>query len=379
MLDGLISYARDQTAVGLMRNVLDIFLVYYVVYRVLLVARGTRALQVAIGLGAVFLLYVVAQVMQLVTVLTILGSVIQSIILLVVVVFQNDIRRGLQRVGSGSRRWLGSWANAQESKVIDEVVEAASELARHRIGGLIAFEQDANLDEFVGAHKGHEIDAKVTRDLLVALFLPDASNKLHDGAVIIRNFRIAKAGVFFPMPESRVIDPSFGSRHRAALGITEETDAVVVIISEERGSISLSFNGNIAADLPVSKLRESLESIFNPKVVKKSRKAQKLRSSELPPPVERRDSEEPQRISLRGSVIDAPRATRPTEAEPLAPGRRSSPSAPPAPLRKRPRPSGDGPKGERIATPLATPVTASVKPENLETSDPDPSGHGSDS
>ena len=129
MLDGLISYARDQTAVGLMRNVLDIFLVYYVVYRVLLVARGTRALQVAIGLGAVFLLYVVAQVMQLVTVLTILGSVIQSIILLVVVVFQNDIRRGLQRVGSGSRRWLGSWANAQESKVIDEVVEAASEFA----------------------------------------------------------------------------------------------------------------------------------------------------------------------------------------------------------------------------------------------------------
>lgn len=382
MLEGFFNYAREQTALGLLRNLVDVFLVYYVVYRVLLVARGTRALQVAIGLGAVFLLYVVAQVMQLVTVLTILDSVIQSIILLVVVVFQNDIRRGLQRVGSGSRRWFGSWANAQESKVIDEVVEAASELARHRIGGLIAFEQDANLDEFVGAHKGHELDAKVTRELLVSLFLPDATNKLHDGAVIIRNFRIAKAGVFFPMPESRVLDASFGSRHRAALGITEETDAVVVIISEERGSISLSFNGNIAADLPVSKLRESLESIFNPRVVKKSRKAQKLRSSELPPPPEPRVTEEPKRISLRGSVIEAQRPSRSKETIVTPAGSRRSPSSPPAPLRKRARPGAEPSAGtEHIPTPLATPVTSSVG-EPLETSEADgdePERHGSDS
>jgi len=358
VLEGLLTYAKEQTALGLLRNLVDIFLVYYVVYRVLLVARGTRALQVAIGLGAVFLLYVVAQLMQLITVLTILGSLIQSIILLVVVVFQNDIRRGLQRVGSGSRRWFGLWATAQESKVIDEVVEAASELARHRIGGLIAFEQDANLDEFVGAHKGHEIDAKVTRELLVSLFLPEATNKLHDGAVIIRNFRIAKAGVFFPMPESRVIDASFGSRHRAALGITEETDAVVVIVSEERGSISLSFNGNIAADLPVAKLRESLESIFNPRVVKKSRKAQKLRNSELPPPPETREIDESPRISLRGSLIETPRLARASEAEPPHPTGRRSPSSPPPPLRKRTRKSADGSptSSEHIATPIPTPV-----------------------
>lgn len=373
MLEGFLNYAKEQTALGLLRNVVDVFLVYYVVYRVLLVARGTRALQVAIGLGAVFLLYVVAQLMQLVTVLTILGSLIQSVILLVVVVFQNDIRRGLQRVGSGSRRWFGLWATAQESQVIDEVVEAASELARHRIGGLIAFEQDANLDEFVGAHKGHVVDAKVSRELLVTLFLPEATNKLHDGAVIIRNFRIAKAGVFFPMPESRVIDESFGSRHRAALGITEETDAVVVIVSEERGSISLSFNGNIAADLPVSKLRESLESIFNPKVVKKNRKAQKMRTSELPPAPPERDTEEPQRISLRGSIVGAERITRPTEPETPPSSRalgplstRRSHSSPPPPLRKRPRQGPDPVEAERIATPLATPVSTVPPPEGSE-------------
>ena len=351
MLEGLFNYVREQSALGLARNVFDILLVYYLFYRLLLVARGTRAMQVAIGLGAVLLLYVVAQVLQLVTVLTILGSLLQSVILLIVVVFQNDIRRALQRVGSGGRRWLGMWATAQESQVIDEVVEAANELARHRVGALIAFEQDANLDEFVGAHKGHEVDAKVSAELLVSLFLPEATNKLHDGAVIIRNLRVAKAGVFFPMPESRVIDASFGSRHRAALGITEETDAVVVIVSEERGSISLCFNGNIAADLPVAKLRESLESIFNPKVVKKSRKAKKMRQSEIPPPmVEASPKEEAPRISLRQSEVEAARATRPTEPEPKRSG-----SNPPPPLRKRHiktpvTTSGDGQKSQSSAS-----------------------------
>jgi len=155
---------------------------------------------------------------------------------------------------------------------MDEVVEAATELARHRIGALIAFEQDANLDEFVGVHKGHIVDAAVTRELLVALFIPEAMNKLHDGAIVIRNLRIAKAGVFFPMPESRVVDESFGSRHRAAMGITEETDAVVVVVSEERGTISFCFNGNIAANLDGARLRTMLEAIFAPKIRKKKRR-----------------------------------------------------------------------------------------------------------
>src|SRR5439155_17556099 len=142
----------------------------------------------------------------------------------------------------------------QESRVIDEVVSAATELARHRMGALICFEQEANLDEFV-VGQGTAIDAAVQRELLVSIFIPEGVNKLHDGAVIIRDLRIAKAGVFFPMPDSRVLDPSFGSRHRAALGITEETDAVVVVVSEERGTISFCFNGNIVGNLDGPGLR----------------------------------------------------------------------------------------------------------------------------
>jgi uncharacterized protein (TIGR00159 family) len=269
VFEGLAQYFWQRSATQLARDVLDIVIVYYVTYRVLLLVKGTRAQQIAIGLLFVLALYVAAQVLQLVAVLSILGSLITSFILVVVVVFQGDIRRGLMRMGS--RAWLPSQVRAQESAVIDEVVEAATELARHRIGAIITFEQDANLDDFVGINKGKVIDAAVSSELLVSLFVPEGMNKLHDGAVILRNLRIAKAGVFFPMPEGKVLDQHFGSRHRAAVGITEETDAVVVVVSEERGTISCCFNGNIAPDLNGARLKEMLEGIFNPRPRTKKR------------------------------------------------------------------------------------------------------------
>jgi hypothetical protein len=136
------------------------------------------------------------------------------------------------------------------------------------MGALICFEQEANLDEFV-VGQGTTIDSGVQRDLLVSLFVPESVNKLHDGAVVIRNLRIAKAGVFFPMPDTRVLDKSLGSRHRAALGITEETDAVVVVVSEERGTISFCFNGNIVSNLDGASLRQALLGLFGQRTRKK--------------------------------------------------------------------------------------------------------------
>jgi len=240
-------------------DVFDVLLVTFVVYRALLVLRGTRAMQMGTGLGVIFVVYVVAKWAGLVTVVNLLSSLLSSVILIVVVVFQNDIRRGLMRVGS--RAFLSGLSRQQETRVIDEVVAAATDLARHRMGALICFEQDANLDEFV-VGQGTSVDAAVQRDLLVSLFVPESVNKLHDGAVVIRNFRIAKAGVFFPMPDVRGIDKSMGSRHRAALGITEETDAVVVVVSEERGTISFCFNGNIVSGLDGASLRQALLGLF---------------------------------------------------------------------------------------------------------------------
>ncbi len=247
----------------------DILLVTYVIYRALLVLRGTRAMQMGFGLGVIFLVYVVSKWAGFITLFNLLNALLSSIILIVVVVFQNDIRRGLMRVGS--RAFIGGLARQQESKAIDEVVAAATELARHRIGALIAFEQDANLDEFV-VGQGTALDASVQRELLVALFLPESLNKLHDGAVIIRNLRIAKGGVFFPMPDTKLLDKSLGSRHRAALGITEETDAVVVVVSEERGSISFCFNGNIVTNLDGASLRQALLGLFGQRARKRAAK-----------------------------------------------------------------------------------------------------------
>ena len=271
MLDGVIAYFSERTIGGFARDVLDIAIVYYACYRALLVTRGTRAVQVGVGLAVILAVYVLARALDLVTVLTVMGALLSSLLLIIVVVFQNDIRRGLQRIGS--QAIFSRLTRGPETRVIDEVVEAATELARHRIGALVTFEQEANLDEFVGAHKGHVIDAAVSRELLVSLFIPEGVNKLHDGSVIIRHLRIAKAGVFFPMPEQRVVDASFGSRHRAALGITEETDAVVVIVSEERGTISFCFNGNIASNLDGPKLKTLLEAVFSPKAAQKKRAA----------------------------------------------------------------------------------------------------------
>ena len=245
-LEGLHHLFQPRPAGQVIIDLLDIFIVTYVIYRALLVLRGTRAMQMGIGLGVIGVVYAVAGRVGFVTLYNLLSTLLSSIILIVVVVFQNDIRRGLMRVGA--RAFFGGITREQESRVIDEVVAAATELARHRMGALICFEQDANLDEFV-VGQGTVIDASVQRELLVGIFVPESVNKLHDGAVVIRNLRIAKAGVFFPMPDTKVLDKSLGSRHRAALGITEETDAVVVVVSEERGTIGFCFNGNIVSHL----------------------------------------------------------------------------------------------------------------------------------
>ena len=392
MLASLSAFFRALSPIQVVRDVLDIFLVYYIVYRALLVLRGTRAMQVGVGLAMVFVLYIVAQLLQLVTVLNIMGALISSMILIIVVVFQNDIRRGLQRVGS--RAWFGGLARTQESKLIDAVVEAATDLARHRIGALITFEQDANLDEFVGVHKGHVLDAQVSRELLVTLFIPEGVNKLHDGAVIIRNYRIAKAGVFFPMPEGRVVDDSFGSRHRAALGITEETDAVVVILSEERGTISFCFNGNIASNLDGVKLRTMLEAIFSPKVRKKSRKApakaaRDSASLAQDAPLARRSTDGV--MSFRGGdAPDSSRYQRRSSDADLAHPRISLAEPEPSPVRPRVRGTSDAPPPLRASlpppppvaiAPLHTPLTSMAEPRarrgsDPETSDEPPSSRG---
>jgi diadenylate cyclase len=355
MLEGLLHLFARRPILQIVIDVLDISLVTWAVYRALLVLRGTRAMQMGTGMGVIFLVYVLAKWAGFITLYNLLSTLLSSIILIVVVVFQNDIRRGLMRVGA--RAFFGGIARQQESRVIDEVVAAVTELARHRMGALICFEQEANLDEFV-VGQGTMIDSIVQRELLVGLFVPESVNKLHDGAVVIRNLRVAKAGVFFPMPDTRVLDKSLGSRHRAALGITEETDAVVVVVSEERGTISFCFNGNIVSSLDGASLRQALLGLFGQRSRKKKGAG------------DRRKPSQTQTGSFR---ITLPQSTEPAGAERSTRESSPPPSAaagsmlvtplqpkvdPALPLKTQPIQPAPMPQAAPIATPKASPASA---------------------
>ncbi len=242
----------------LLFDLLDIGVVAVVVYRVLLVVRGTRAVQMGIGLGFVFVVYQLARRFGLLTLYSLLDGLLASVVLIVVVIFQSEIRRGLMRFGG--RAWWLAGRSAKASGAIEEVVKAATLLAQKRIGALIVFERDAMLDEFI--QRGTLLDALPTKELLYGLFIPSFENPLHDGAVIVRDGRLWQAGAFLPLTTNAELDRTLGTRHRAALGISEETDAVVLVVSEERGAVSLVFNGNMVRDVDAASLRDALPGLL---------------------------------------------------------------------------------------------------------------------
>lgn len=359
MLQGLLHLISRRPIGEVLIDLLDLFVVAWVIYRALLVLRGTRAMQMGMGLGLIFLVYFISKWAGFITLFNLLSSLLSSIILVVIVVFQNDIRRGLMRVGA--QAFLTGMARQQESRVIDEVVAAATDLARHRMGALICFEQDANLDEFV-VSQGTTVDSAVQRDLLVSIFVPEGVNKLHDGAVVIRNLRVAKAGVFFPMPDNRMLDKSLGSRHRAALGITEETDAVVVVVSEERGTISFCFNGNIVSNLDGPSLKQALLGLFG----QRGRKKKPL-TKRPPAPTTTGRVVIPQagaapKVTATGSLILTPaagsaRITNLAQPTPLAPSHVTADGPIPTPRNDgTPPPSALAPRPVNPAPPIDSPM-----------------------
>ena len=250
-------------------DLLDIAVVAFVVYRVLLLLRGTRALQMGVGLLLVFVTYEVARRIGLLTLYSLLDGLLTSMVLIIVVIFQSDIRRALMRFGG--RAWWVPGSSAKATTAIEEVIKAATMLAQKRIGGLIVFERDAMLEEFI--QRGTLLDSIASKELLYGLFIPSFENPLHDGAVVIRDGRVWQAGAFLPLTTNPDIDRTLGSRHRAALGISEETDAVVVVVSEERGAISLVFNGNMVRDVDAASLRDALPGLLFRRMRRKKKRS----------------------------------------------------------------------------------------------------------
>ena len=236
-------------------DVADIAILSYVLYRTLMILKGTRAFQSLLGLAFVGLVYALAQQFHLYTLHFLLEKFFVYIVLAVIILFQNDIRQGLARAGG---RLFKSFAARPETSMLEDVVRACFALASRRMGALIAIQRTATLDDYV--EPALDLDARVTQELLLSIFHP--TSPLHDGAVVVQAGRLAAAKVFLPLSLSKDVSRFFGTRHRAALGLTEETDAVVLIVSEERGTVSLAMSGALTPVGDINELRQRLQEIF---------------------------------------------------------------------------------------------------------------------
>ncbi len=236
-------------------DLIDILIVAFVVYRLILLVKGTRAERMLWGLAVIVLVYFVSQRMELFTLHWILSNFLSSIVIIVIVVFQRDIRRVLVQVGRTSffSRGLGL-----KEELLEELTKAAFQMSKNKTGALIVLERDVGLGDYLDV--GVEVDAKVSSEMVLSIFNP--TSPVHDGAAIIRKGRISRVGCFLPLARDPEISKSLGTRHRAALGLTEDTDAVIIVVSEETGEVSLVVNREIIRDMDAGTFLKKLRDIF---------------------------------------------------------------------------------------------------------------------
>lgn len=238
-------------------DVVDILIVSLLIYEGLKLIRGTRAIQMAIGSVLVILLLYLSQAFPLRTVGWLIHSLLAYVVFGAIVLFQSDIRRALAHLGRlPGLRYFGESEHAAET--IEEVITAAAMLAKARVGAIIVFEREIGLRNYV--ESGIPVDAAVSYDLLTTIFQP--GTPLHDGAVVISEDRVAAAACFLPLSVSPQLDRELGTRHRAAIGLTEETDAIAVVVSEERGEVSIARAGALTRALTMEDLRTRLQSLI---------------------------------------------------------------------------------------------------------------------
>ncbi len=234
------------------RDALDILIVAIITYALLRLIRGTRAVQMVLGLFAIFFVYVVASLLKLVALTTVLKALIFYVPFAIIVLFSHDLRRALAAFGRTPFFALFSGYHAEET--VSEIVLAVTSLSARRVGALIVLERREGLKNYI--ENGSRIDSLVSYELLVTVFAP--GTPLHDGAVIVSGDRVAAAASFLPLSLKENLPKRFGTRHRAAIGITEETDAIALLVSEERGTISLARGGELQEDLDAKSLRDLL-------------------------------------------------------------------------------------------------------------------------
>jgi diadenylate cyclase len=231
------------------KDVLEILIVAFVFYRVLKLLAGTRAIQMLLGLFSLVAFYLLAHLLNLTLLEYLLEGIFKFGVFALIIVFQPELRSALAHLGQS--RLLRLFSRLEEREVAEEIAEAADELSRSKVGAIIAIERDVGLGEY--AESGTPLQARVSSPLLQNLFTP--YSPLHDGAVVIRGDEIVAAGAILPLTQFPVTDRQLGTRHRAALGLSEETDALIIVVSEETGTVSLAYRGQLMRRLDAETLR----------------------------------------------------------------------------------------------------------------------------
>jgi diadenylate cyclase len=238
---------------------LDIFIVAFLIYQILVLIKGTRAVQMALGLAFIILFFYFSRWVRLEAVSWMLTNLLPYFVFAIIVIFQQEIRRALARFGQTPL--FAGFSSINRNEFYDEITLAVTTLASQQTGALIVIERDIGLKTYI--ESGIALDAALSYDLLVTIFNP--SVPLHDGAVIVQNGRIAAAACFLPLTVKPRLSKELGTRHRAAIGVTEETDAVAIIVSEETGAISFAHDGEMERRLDSEALRQRLRFVFERK------------------------------------------------------------------------------------------------------------------
>lgn len=252
-MENLFGFPFTSNGWRVVLTVLDLLLVWYLVYRLLMLIRGTKTVRVLVGLLVVMGGFALSKFLGLFTLNWIMDYFVNSFIFILIVVFQHDIRKMLSKLGGTP--FLRGANTLEEVFFIEEIAKAATALANKRIGALVVIEREADLQDYT--EEGTAIDAKVTKELIMAIMHP--TSPIHDGAIIVQNGRMSYAGCFLPLSNNPSLSRDLGTRHRAAIGVSEETDAVVIVVSEETGKISLVMDGHLTRDLDGNTLKKVLQ------------------------------------------------------------------------------------------------------------------------
>lgn len=249
------------------KDIVEIFVIAFFIYQLFLLIKGTRAMQILQGLGVLLVSLWLCDLFGLRTLSWLLNSVMVMIVVAIPIVFQPEIRRALGQIGRGGILSLFSSGEEEFCITVEEIVDACFHMSKKKIGAIIVIERDIGLEEFM--ETGTKLYSEITSRLIQTVFFPNSP--LHDGAVIIKDGKIDSAGCYLPLTESLEIDKDLGTRHRAAIGITEHTDSVAIVVSEESGKVSICNGGRLKYDLTMKSLERHLRSLCGPK-----RKMEKL-------------------------------------------------------------------------------------------------------